>query len=46
MTIKSGMALYIYNHITGYVDAGDHQDSLDPPPQLIGATPGQENVIK
>lgn len=45
MTIKSGMALHIYNPITGYVEPGDPQDSLDPP-NLSGATTGQENVIK
>lgn len=46
MTMKLGMALHIYNPITGYVEPGDPQDSLDPPPNLSGATTGQENVIK
>lgn len=34
MTIKSGMALHIYNPITGYIEPGDPQDSLDPPTYL------------
>lgn len=28
------MARHIYNPITGYVEAGDPQDSLDPPTYL------------
>lgn len=34
MTIKSGMARHIYNPITGYVEARDPQDSLNPPTYL------------
>lgn len=45
MTIKSGMALHIYNHITGYVDAGDHQDSLDPPPNLSGQLQAKKMLL-
>lgn len=41
MTIKSGMARHIYNPITGYVEAGDPRDSLEPQPIWGNYRPGK-----